>query len=110
MYRLPLLTAAPVLIAGVFIPTQAHAKTFAEIVNGSIVPIGDLIVTLLYGVAFALFIFGMFRYFFMSGSDAAEARQKGKQHMVWGGIALVVLFSVWGLVRILLNSLQSWSV
>jgi hypothetical protein len=88
------------------IPQQAHAaRTFAQIVNDSIVPLGDLVITLLYGVATILFLSGVLRYFFLSGQGAEEARQKGKQHMFWGIIGLVVLFSVWGLVRILLNLL-----
>ena len=104
-----LLIPAFILTAGMLVPASAHARTFVEIVDGSIVPIGDLVVTLLYGVAAAYFLFGMLRYFFGSGAQAEESRQKGKQHMLWGIIALSVLFAVWGLVRLLLNTLQSWS-
>jgi succinate dehydrogenase/fumarate reductase cytochrome b subunit len=107
--RILLFRSLPVLVAtAVLMPYPAHAaKTFNEIVNDSIVPLGDLIVTLLYAVAFLFFLFGIMRYFFASTNE--EARAKGKQHMMWGVIGLVVLFSVWGLVRILLNVLKDWS-
>lgn len=102
--------ASTLTLAAVLVPQSAHARTFAQIVDQVFVPTGDLIITLLYGVAFIFFLFGMFRYFFVSGEAAEEARTKGKQHMLWGIIGLVVLFSVWGLVRILLNLLTEWSV
>ena len=99
-------------LAGVLalVPFTAEAKSFKQVVDTSIVPLGDLVITLLYGAATILFLFGVLRYFFVSGASAEEGRQKGKQHMFWGIIALVVLFSVWGLVRILLNLLKEWSV
>lgn len=80
--------------------------TFAEIVNGPVTELGDLVIMLLYAIAFALFLFGMMKFFFAGGEDE---RAKGKQHMLWGIIALGVLFAVWGLVKILLGLLTSWA-
>lgn len=80
--------------------------TFKEIVTNSIVPLGDLVILLLYAAAFALFVVGMLR-FFTSGGE--EGRKKGKQHMLWGVIGLAVLFAVWGLVKVLLELLTSWA-
>ncbi|MDQ1299924.1 MAG: hypothetical protein QG636_592 [Patescibacteria group bacterium] len=84
-------------------PTWAHAaKSFAavtddivDLVNGSVVP-------LIYALAFLLFIFGMVRFFFFGGE---ENRAKGKTFMLWGIIGFVVMFSVWGIVRLLLTAL-----
>lgn len=89
--------------------TAGAASTFKQIVDGPVMGIGDLLVTLVYAIAFLVFIFGVFRYFFGSGKDAEESRQKGKQLMLWGIISLAVLFAVWGIVKILLSLLQSWA-
>jgi hypothetical protein len=77
--------------------------TFAELVYGTIVPIVDsLIVPLLYAAAFLFFIIGIFRYF-IAGDDAK--RTEGRSFAIWGLIALAVIFSVWGLVRVLINTI-----
>jgi hypothetical protein len=77
--------------------------TFAELVYGKIVPFVDLfVVPLLYSVAFVLFVFGIFKFFFTGGE---ENREKGKQFALWGIIGLVVLFSLWGIVKLLLDSI-----
>lgn len=89
--------------------SAAAAQTFKEIVNGPIVRIGDSLVYLIYGIAFMVFLFGMLKYFFTSGAKAEENRREGKQLMLWGIIALVVLFGIWGIVRLLLGVLQSWA-
>jgi len=74
--------------------------TFADIVAKEVVPLGDAVIGLLYALAFILFLIGMVRLFF---SQSEEARAKGKQLAFWGIIGLVVLFAVWGLVRVLLS-------
>ena len=92
--------------ATLLLPLAASARTFSEMVNGTIVPLGDQVITLLYALAFVFFLFGIVRYVF-AGSE--ETRQKGKQHIMWGIIGLVVLFLVWGFVRLLMNVLTDWS-
>ncbi|MES2225941.1 MAG: hypothetical protein V4480_04000 [Patescibacteria group bacterium] len=93
-------------VALVLLPLSTRAATFAEIVNSTIVPLGNAFIVLLYSIAFIIFLIGMVRYFFTSGE---EGREKGKQLAFWGIIALVVLFGVWGLVQVLLGVLTSFS-
>lgn len=81
--------------------------TFKEIVNGSLVPLGNQVLYIIYALAFFLFLFGAFKYFFAQQSD--EARKNGKQFMLWGILGIVVMFVVWGLVAILLGVLRSWA-
>lgn len=85
-------------------PTHAFAaKTFAEVVNTGVVPFFDsYVIPLLYALLFLLFIFGMFRYFFTGGD---ENREKGKYFALWAIIGMVAVFSVWGVVNLLLNVL-----
>lgn len=77
--------------------------TFAQLVQQIVVLVDGTVVPLIYALAFILFLIGIVRYFFMGDSD--EARAKGKQFMLWSIIGFVVLFSVWGIVRLLLTIL-----
>ncbi len=61
----------------------------------------ESIVPLLFAAAFAIFIWGMVK--FISTAEAAE-KEQGRQFMIWGVVALAVMFSVWGLVRILTDT------
>lgn len=83
--------------------------TLQQIVDGSIVPLGNQIAYIIYVLAFLFFLFGLFKYFFSSGAQAEAERTKGKQFMFWGIIGLVVMVAVWGIVNILLNLLRSWA-
>jgi|CXWL01.1.fsa_nt_gi uncharacterized membrane protein YjfL (UPF0719 family) len=91
-----------------FLPQSVAAATLKELVNKTILPIGDSIIQLLYALAFILVLIGMVRYFFLT--DGEENRTKGKQFIVWGLAGLVILFSVWGVVQILLKTLTSASL
>ncbi len=78
--------------------------TFAELVYGTIVPIVDRgIIPFLYAIAFLFFLFGIARFFF---SDSEENRKKGKDFALYGIIGFFVLFSVWGIVKLLLSVIQ----
>jgi hypothetical protein len=90
-------------------PGTAAAATFREIVDGSLVPLGNRVLYVIYALAFLFFMFGVFKYFFASGKSADGERSKGKLFMLWGLIGLVVLVAVWGFVNILLNTLRSWT-
>ncbi|MEK9161025.1 MAG: pilin [Patescibacteria group bacterium] len=84
------------------IPTN-DKMTFAYLVNQEIVPFVDfVIVPLLYAIAFLLFLIGVVRFLF---SMEDEKRNEGKKFIFWGIIGFVVLFSVWGLVKLLLSVL-----
>lgn len=76
--------------------------TFAQLVDRIVGLVDTAVMPLLYALAFILFLIGMVRFFFMGGE---EARQKGKVFMLWGIIGFVVLFGVWGIVRIFLTVL-----
>ncbi len=76
--------------------------TFAQLVTSLVRLVDVAVMPLLYALAFILFLIGMVRFFFMGGE---EARQKGRAFMLWGIIGFVVLFSVWGIVRLFLEVL-----
>ena len=58
--------------------------------------------TVVFGAALLGFFWGLVKYIW-GGAD--DDKEKGKQIMIWGIIALFVMSSVWGIVRLLRTSL-----
>ena len=63
-----------------------------QIINDSVIP-------LIFALATVMFVWGVVQ--FVINSDEEAKKEKGKQFMLWGIIALAVMVSVWGLVKIL---------
>jgi len=82
--------------------------TFATFVGsgttGIIGILNAVVIPVIFALIFAVFFWGMVNYFFLHPDDE-KARASGRQFALWGILALVVLFSVWGLVNILLSTL-----
>ena len=57
------------------------------------------LVTLLSSVAFALFLFGLVRFIYDRSSGDDTRLQKDKEAMMWGLVALFILISVWGIIK-----------
>lgn len=66
--------------------------------------INNTLVYLIFALAFAFFLFGVFRYFFGSGKNAEENRREGGKFIVWSLIAFAIMISVWGIVNLLVNT------
>lgn len=92
------------LLAAVLIatPTLAHAQSLRELTGSIVNLINTAVVPLIYALAFLVFIFGVVRFFFLGGE---EGREKGRTFMLWGIIGFVVMFSVWGIVNLLMTVL-----
>lgn len=85
------------------VPASAHAQASLKSFTADITTfVNTSVVPLLYAIAFLVFLIGMVRFFFIEGE---EARAKGKQLMLWGIIGFVVMFSVWGIVNLLLATI-----
>ena len=56
-------------------------------------------IPLIVALAVAMFVWGVVQYVINTDEEAKKA--KGKQFMIWGIIGLVVIFGVWGIVKIL---------
>lgn len=86
----------------VVVTGTAHpGLTFAQIVNEKIVPfVNNIIIPLLYILAFMFFIIGVARYFFTGGE---ENREKGRAFVLWSLIGMVAIFGIWGVVKVLLT-------
>ena len=90
-----------IAIATLSAPLIAQAQNL----NGVIGLVNSLInvtIGLLIGVAIIGFFVGLIKYLF--GKDAQEAKGKAIKMMIWGILAITVMLSVYGLVRLLQNT------
>ena len=62
--------------------------------------INDSIIPLIFALATAFFVWGVVQFVILGAGEEAK-RTQGKQHMIWGVVALAVMLGVWGLVSIL---------
>lgn len=71
------------------------AKIYEQLLNP--------LIALLFALALLYFMYGIFE--FIKGSDSEDARKTGGQHILWGFIGLLIMFSVYGILRVLTNTL-----
>jgi hypothetical protein len=72
--------------------------------TGFIGLLNTVVVPVIFALAFLVFVWGVVNYFFLHGGEEAK-REEGRSFILWGLIGLAVLFSVWGLLNILLSTL-----
>jgi uncharacterized membrane protein YidH (DUF202 family) len=84
-----------------FVTPVAYASidTFVKKLNTYIF---NPIIVFLVIVALAYFLYGILE--FIQGLDNETARDKGKQHIMWGLIGLFIMVSVFFLMRVILGS------
>lgn len=82
--------------------------TFAQFVGsgstGVIGVLNTIVVPVIFAFAFAAFVWGMVNYFFLHPGDETK-RAEGRQFILWGILGMAFLFSIWGVVNILLSTL-----
>ncbi|MCF7815573.1 MAG: pilin [Candidatus Pacebacteria bacterium] len=66
--------------------------------------INTVLVPAIFGLAFLVFLWGMFKTFILGGGDE-EKQTEGKQLMVYAIAGFVIMISVWGIVNVLSSSL-----
>jgi hypothetical protein len=74
--------------------TDAASSMVSRIEAAIIFPL----MTLMVGVAVLVFLWGAFEYVYNSGSD--DGREKGRLHMLYGIIGLLVMLSAYAILRI----------
>lgn len=72
--------------------------------DGIIGAINTIVVPTILALAFAVFVWGVVSHFFINGDDEGK-RETGRQFIFWGILGMMVLFSVWGFVNLLLSTL-----
>ncbi len=95
--------------AALALPLVSFAATsvsnVSDVGNLIIGTINNVLVTVLFALAFIVFIWGVFQAFIL-GAGNDEAKEKGKSLMLWGLIGFFVMVSVWGLVNILTGTIS----
>lgn len=66
--------------------------------------INQALIPAIFVIAFLVFIWGVFKFFILGGSQQ-EKRDEGKKLVVWSIIGFVVMLSVWGIVNLVASSL-----
>jgi predicted PurR-regulated permease PerM len=97
-----------------FTPVMALAQATAPINNVNdlakkATDLGNLFTYLLIAAAVIFIIWHVVIYLVKGGSDE-EARKKAGSSILWGIVGLFVILSIWGLVNILKNTLNTTPV
>ncbi|TAL49576.1 hypothetical protein EPN83_00315 [Patescibacteria group bacterium] len=61
------------------------------------------LILLLFTIALLFFFWGIFQFVSRTGDETKRA--EGKKHILWGLVGMFIMFSVFGLIRIILNTL-----
>ncbi len=61
------------------------------------------IATLLFSIGFLVFMWGLVE--FIANPTNSEVKDKGKKHMIYGVLGLLIMVSVWGIVDLITNTL-----
>lgn len=80
---------------------QAPGMTYGGFV-ASIIRLINLAIPVVIGVAIMSFMYGVLKYILSLGNE--QEKREGREVMLWGVIALFVMFSVWGILRLLLGT------
>jgi hypothetical protein len=75
----------------------ADIQNLIQFFDNSLVP-------LIFGVAFIVFLWGVFQYFIAGAADE-EKRKTGRTFIMYGIIGFVIMLSIWGIVNLLVNSI-----
>ncbi len=97
-------TFAAVLIAPLVVSAQAVSNVqglfawFLNILNQWVVPI-------IFAMAFIMFLYGVYRFFIAGGDDEEKVKQ-GQRFVMWSIIGFVLMFTIWGIINLFINTLQ----
>src|SRR3989344_3931402 len=95
-------------LAALALPLVSSAATVSNLSGlGTLIinTINNVLVPVLFAVAFIVFLWGAFMAFIV-GSQNDTAKEKGKSLMLWGLIGFFVMISIWGLVNILVGTID----
>lgn len=85
-------------------PIVAHAAvTPIPLLDNIKREIVNPIILLLAALSLVVFLYGV--YEMLANADNAEARITGQQHVLWGVIGLFIVFSVFGILHLICNTI-----
>lgn len=76
-------------------------------VCGLVSKINQVIINPIIGIIFALavilFFYGVVKFLFYSEND--DKRKEGRGHMIWGIIGMFIMVSVFGIIRLIMDTI-----
>ena len=84
-----------------FFTNIAYASVDSFVANVNKLIINPLIV-LLFALALAYFLWGMFE--FLSNQENEEKKTTGKKHMIWGIVGITIMMGVWFIMYLILDT------
>lgn len=76
---------------------QGYKTSIVNIIN-------DILVPVLFAIAFITFFWGAFKYFIWGAENEME-KADGRKFAMWGIIGFVIILSIWGLVNLVTSTL-----
>ena len=83
-------------------PLVAHATTLDELLSKVSAKIINPAIEFAFIIALVVFLFGVLE--FIRGANNEEKRKKGREHIMWGIVGFLIMFGVWGIINILVNT------
>lgn len=87
-----------------FLPVLASAQTFgtglSPFLTSILTFINTVLIPFILGIAFLLFVWGMFQYFIAGGAND-EAKEKGKSLLIYAILGFVIIIVFWGVINLL---------
>ncbi len=87
--------------------TNTIGNTFYQLLYNIELFILNPIIYLLFGLSLMVFLYGVFE--FIKNSDDTEERKKGGQHILWGVVGMAIMFSAYGIINFVLNTMW-WGI
>lgn len=97
-----IILGAGAVAGSVFVPLIASAQSITSVTT-LISSLINYAIGILIGVAIIAFFVGLIKYLFKSTGDTTE-KGKAAKLMIYGVIAIAVMLSIYGLVRLLQNT------
>ena len=85
------------------VSTLTRPTTVPELIT-RVNAIGSYVIPFLISIAVFIVILGIVNY--IRQGDNEEKRTEGRKFIIWGLISIFIMLSIWGLVNILVNSLE----
>ncbi len=99
LIKVTALTSGTLAALALPLVSSAAISNVSDVGSFVINTINNILVPVLFAVAFIVFLWGAFETFIW-GANSEDVKEKGKNLMLWGLIGFFVMVSVWGLVNI----------
>jgi len=86
-------------------PHAAGAVTFLDTLN-LINTVINALVPIIISIALVVFFWGLVQYLVKIGGGSSQDRGDAIQLMIWGVVAIFVMVSIWGIIRLLQSTFK----